>query len=131
VVPLGRVLFAAIFVLAAPGNFSHDAVAYATSQGVPLASVAVPISGVFALLGGLSVAIGYRATLGAWLLILFLVPVTLFMHRFWGVSDPMVASLQQVMFMKNVSMLGGAVLIACFGAGPLSLDERLGRWPRG
>jgi putative oxidoreductase len=46
------------------------------------------------------------------------------MHKFWTVSDPMMAQIQMVMFMKNVSMLGGALLISHFGAGPISLDAR-------
>jgi putative oxidoreductase len=66
--------------------------------------------------------LGYRARLGAWLIVLFLVPVTLAMHNFWAVKDPMMAQMQMIMFMKNVSMLGGALLITQFGAGPLSLD---------
>jgi putative oxidoreductase len=56
--------------------------------------------------------------------VLFLVPVTLMMHRFWATTDPMMASIQQVMFMKNLSMLGGALLLTHFGAGPLSFDAR-------
>src|ERR1700733_11707635 len=43
------------------------------------------------------------------------------MHKFWKVSDPMMAQMQMVMFMKNVSMLGGALLVSHFGAGPFSL----------
>jgi putative oxidoreductase len=46
------------------------------------------------------------------------------MHRFWGVSDPMMAQMQMINFMKNVSMLGGALIITQFGAGPWSLDSR-------
>jgi len=56
--------------------------------------------------------------------VLFLIPVTFMMHKFWTVSDPMMAQIQMVMFMKNVSMLGGALLISYFGAGPFSLDAR-------
>lgn len=55
---------------------------------------------------------------------LFLVPVTLMMNKFWTVSDAMMAQIQMILFMKNVSMLGGALLISHFGAGPLSLDAR-------
>jgi putative oxidoreductase len=44
------------------------------------------------------------------------------MHKFWAVHDPMIAQMQMIMFMKNVSILGGALLITQFGAGPLSLD---------
>ena len=123
-VPLGRVLFAAIFVMAAPGHFAAPTIAFAAQQGVPLASLLVPLSGVLALLGGLSVLLGYRAKLGAWLIVLFLIPVTLAMHAFWKVADPTMAQMQQAMFMKNLSMLGAALLIAYFGAGPLSLDAR-------
>jgi len=42
----------------------------------------------------------------------------------WAVADPMMAQLQRAMFFKNLSMLGGALLITHFGAGPMSLDER-------
>jgi uncharacterized membrane protein YphA (DoxX/SURF4 family) len=51
----------------------------------PLASIAVPLSGVLAIAGGLSILLGYRAKLGACLIVVFLVPVTLMMHRFWTV----------------------------------------------
>jgi putative oxidoreductase len=115
---------AAIFVLAVGSHFSSKAIATATSQGVPFANVLVPLSGIIATVGGLSVAFGYHAKLGAWLLVLFLIPVTLTMHRFWGVHDPQMAQLQQAMFMKNLSILGGALLVAYFGAGPLSVDAR-------
>jgi putative oxidoreductase len=89
-----------------------------------MASIAVPVSGLIALLGGLSILLGYRAKIGAWLLVLFLVGVTPMLHKFWGISDPMVAQMQMVNFMKNVSMLGGALLITQFGSGPWSLDTR-------
>ena len=87
-----------------------------------MASVLVPISGVMALAGGLSIVLGYKAKWGAWILVVFLVPVTVTMHRFWGLADPQMATMQTIMFMKNLSMLGAALLIAYFGAGPLSLD---------
>jgi putative oxidoreductase len=121
---LGRFLFALIFLTAASGHFTKQTIGYAASQGVPLASIAVPFSGLLALAGGLSVLLGYRAKIGAWLIALFLIAVTPAMHKFWTISDPMAAQMQMIMFMKNVSMLGGALLISQFGAGPLSLDAR-------
>lgn len=124
VVLLGRFLFAAIFVLSGPMHFSSQEIAYAAAQGVPLASIVVPLSGLLALAGGLSILLGYRAKLGAWLIALFLVPVTLSLHKFWAVTDPMMHQMQLAMFMKNVSMLGGALLISQLGPGPWSLDAR-------
>jgi putative oxidoreductase len=126
VVLLGRVFFSLIFLVAGLNHFSKQTIAFAASQGVPLASVAVPLSGVIAVLGGLSILLGYRARVGAWLIALFLVGVTP-LHNFWAVPDPMMAQLQMAMFMKNISMLGGALLISQLGAGPLSLDARRSR----
>lgn len=127
VVPIGRALFSAIFISSAFSHFSPEVIGYARQTGVPLANLAVPASGVIALLGGLSILLGYRARIGAWLIVVFLVPVTVMMHNFWAVSDQAMAQMQLAMFMKNASMLGGALLIAYFGAGPLSLDAYLAR----
>lgn len=127
IVPIGRVLFALVFMVAAPGHFTSATIRHAADHGVPLAAVAVPLSGLMSGLGGLAVMFGYRARLGAWLLVVFLVPVTFIMHDFWSVTDPAAAQMQKVMFMKNLSMLGGALLIAYYGGGPLSLDVRAGR----
>jgi putative oxidoreductase len=123
-VPLGRLLFALIFLAAVPMHFTSQGIQYAASAGVPLAEILVPLSGVLALLGGLSVLLGYQARGGAALLAVFLLPVTLVMHDFWSVADPTEAQIQQVMFMKNLAVLGGALLIMYFGSGPFSLDRR-------
>ena len=125
VVPLARLYFALIFILAAPGHFKSDTIGYAAAHGVPFPSLLVPASGLIALAGGLSILLGFQARWGAWLLVLFLVPVTLSMHNFWAVQDPAAAMIQRIMFEKNLSMLGGALLIAYFGSGPWSLDSRL------
>ena len=127
VVLLGRLLFAVIFVMAGANHFNKQTIGYAASQGVPLAAIAVPLSGVLAIAGGLSILLGYRARLGAWLIVLFLVPISLMMHKFWTVTDPVMAQIQMILFMKNVSMLGGALLVSQFGAGPFSLDARRSR----
>ena len=124
VVLLGRVLFTAVFIISSVNHFNGNDLAYAQQDGVPLARLLVPASGALALIGGALILLGYRAKLGAWLLVLFLVPVTPVMHNFWAVKDPMMAAMQMANFMKNLSMLGGAFLISQFGAGPWSLDAR-------
>jgi putative oxidoreductase len=123
---IGRIFYSLIFLMTIMGHFSNQGIGYAQSQGVPLASIAVPLSGIMAMLGGLSVATGFKAKWGALLIILFLVPVTVMMHNFWAVQDPMMAQIQMAMFMKNLSMLGGAILIFHFGSGPMSLDRQAG-----
>ncbi len=119
---LGRILYAAVFLYSVPALFSESTIQYAASQGVPMAWIAVPLSGIVALAGGLSILMGYRAKEGAVLIVLFLAPVTLLLHKFWTITDPAAAILQQIHFMKNLSLMGTALLIAHFGSGPLSLD---------
>ena len=58
------------------------------------------------------------------MIVLFLVGVTPMLHNFWTVTDPMAYQMQMVMFMKNLSMLGGALVISQLGSGPWSLDSR-------
>src|SRR6266705_3736182 len=106
------------------GHFSAGYIGYATQQGVPAAGLLVPLSGLIAIAGGLSIALGHKAKIGAWLIVIFLVPVTFAMHTFWAVSDPTSRGMQMAMFMKNLSMLGAALLITHFGAGPVSFDAQ-------
>lgn len=128
VLPLaGRILFSLIFIMSAPNHFSGKGVGYAASSGVPMPNVLVPLAGILALFGGLSILLGYRAKIGAWALVVFLVPVTLWMHRFWDVADAQMAQQQMINFMKNVALTGTALYMAFFGAGPLSLDARIAR----
>lgn len=122
---LGRILYSYIFISALPHHFAKGGIDYAAAHGVPFAWFAVPFSGIIAFLGGLSIVLGYKAKWGGWLIVLFLVPVTFTMHNFWAVKDPMMAQMQQINFIKNISMLGAAFLIAHFGSGPLSLDAWL------
>jgi putative oxidoreductase len=123
IVPVGRALFALIFVASIVGDFSSATIAEASAHGVPLATILVPLAGIVALVGGVSIMLGYRARFGALLLLVFLVPVTLFMHRFWGLPDPQAAMMQQIHFMKNLSLIGGCLLIMHYGSGPYSLDS--------
>ena len=123
-VALGRLFYALIFVVARFGHFTHQEIAYAAAQGVPIAGVLVPVSGLMAILGGLSILLGFHGKLGAWLLVIFLVPVTFTMHDFWAVKDPMMQQIQMAMFLKNISMLGSALFFTQIGTGPLSLDSR-------
>jgi putative oxidoreductase len=124
---VARVLMSAIFVLAAPRHFTDEGARHAADLGVPLASIAVPLSGVLALVGGIGVLIGYQTRWSAIALIAFLVPVTLGMHGFWRLSDPMQIHIQRAMFMKNLAMIGGALALTVAGAGKLSLDGWLER----
>jgi putative oxidoreductase len=122
---IGRVLLCLLFLMSGlTFHFTSDAVQYAEAQGVPAASLLVPLSGVIEIIGAFSIMLGYRAKWGAWLLVIFLIPVTFMMHNFWAIDDPMQRQMQMTMFMKNLGLLGGVLLVAYWGAGPISLDSR-------
>ena len=122
---IGRLLFSALFIMSGFGHFTKrkQMVPYARSSGVPAPEVGVPLTGVMILLGGLSVLLGYYPKVGAWLLVLFLIPTSIYMHRFWGLEDPATAANQQAHFMKNMALAGAALMIAYFGTGPYSLCD--------
>lgn len=128
---IGRILFSLIFLMS--GIMGHlvglsGTAAYAASAGVPAPTFMVAASGIIAILGALSIIFGYKAKIGAWLIVLFLVPITFMMHNFWTIADgpaqQMMKTIQMSMFMKNIALLGGALMISYFGAGPVSLDAR-------
>jgi len=121
-VPAGRALFVAVFLLGTPGHFGRSAASYGADNGVPFADLVVPLSGLLALLGGLSVLLGYRTRLGAAMIAVYLVPVTLMMHRFWVLHDPSMVHLQEAMFLKNLALFGTALMLIGRGAGPVSFD---------
>ncbi len=120
---LGRMLYSLIFILSGFMHFLPSVIQYAAEDNVPMASTLVPLSGIVAFLGGLSILLGYKARIGAWLIVIFLIPVTYHMHDFWTQTDPDIIAMQEAMFLKNISLLGTAFLIAYFGSGPLSLDN--------
>jgi putative oxidoreductase len=104
----GRQLFSAVFILSSANHFNAQTVEYAAHHAVPFAGVLVPLSGVIALVGGLSVLLGYQTRLGAWLLALFLVPVTLVMHNFWAVSDASAFQVERALFLAERGPAGGS-----------------------
>jgi len=119
---VGRILLAFIFVAAAPRHFTAEAAAHARDLGVPLARWLVPLSGAMALAGGLGLLFGVRVDASAWLLVAFLVPVTIGLHAFWRYTDPTQVHVQQAMFVKNLALLGALLLVTQLRGGPLTLQ---------
>jgi len=118
VVLIGRILLVLIFLnsgIGKIGKFEMTA-QYMAKFGISYPNFFLLGAIVFELLGSLTVILGYYARLGALLLILFLIPTTLIFHT--DFADP----LQMVQFMKNLSMLGGCLVLLGLGPGRWSLD---------
>jgi uncharacterized membrane protein YphA (DoxX/SURF4 family) len=118
---IGRVVFVTLFLSSGVAHFRQreGMVAYARMMGGPAPELTVPLTGVMLVAGGLSVALGLFADVGALLIAAFLVPTAYFMHAFWKVQDPQMRANQQAHFMKNLSLAGAAItlfaLYAMFG----------------
>jgi uncharacterized membrane protein YphA (DoxX/SURF4 family) len=110
---VGRVLLAAIFLLSAVGHFTQrkGMAQYAASKGIPAAEAGVVLSGVVFLVGGLSILLGVWTDLGALLIALTLIPVTLMMHAHWKESDAQAKQGEQIHFNKNLALIGGLLVL--------------------
>ena len=115
---IGRVLLVLIFVnsgIGKIGNFEGTA-QYMAQHGMPYTSFFLAGAIFLELVGSITVILGYFTRFGALLLIIFLIPTTLIFHT--NFAD----QVQMIMFMKNVSMLGGCLILLAQGAGRFSLD---------
>jgi putative oxidoreductase len=96
---------------------------YAVERNAPMPGFLVPFIGVMLFLGSLSILLGFKARLGAWLLIVILTPVTFLMHQFWNTSDVYQCMMEHFCFFKNIALIGALLMMTYFGSGPLSLDR--------
>ncbi len=121
----GRALFASVFLVGGVTHFARgdQMIEYTLANGVSGAGFLVPMTGLMLLAGGISVLLGYYARIGAWILTVFLIPTTILMHRFWGLDNPALESVQFAHFMKNLGLTGAALLMTHTGGGPGSLDR--------
>ena len=120
----GRVLLCVIFLMAAVGNkiphFS-DVAQLMGSKGIPQPKLMLAGAIVFLLAGSLSVITGYRARIGALLLLVFLALATYYFHNFWAITEAKAQQEQMIQFMKNLSMMGAMLFIIANGPGPMSI----------
>jgi uncharacterized membrane protein YphA (DoxX/SURF4 family) len=110
---LGRLLFGGYFLMMGLNHFAklEMLTGYAQSRGVPYPKTAVALSGVLLLVGGAGVLLGVYVTFAVLALALFLVPVSFKMHAFWLESDPAARMSEMVNFLKNMALLGGALML--------------------
>jgi putative oxidoreductase len=123
---IGRVLLALMFVLAGFGKLFgglEGTAGYIASQGLPVPMVLAVAAGVFELVAGLLLIVGWQARWAALGLALFTLVASVIFHAYWSLPADQ-QMMQQLMFMKNLSVVGGLLVVFAFGAGALSLDAR-------
>ncbi len=108
---LSRILFGGYFVWNGFNHFKklNSMAGYAAMKRVPMPKLAVAVSGLLAILGGLGIILGLYVFFAVLALVIFLVPVTFKMHAFWNETDPNAKRMEHIQFTKNLALLGGAL----------------------
>ncbi|MET0843572.1 MAG: DoxX family membrane protein [Mycetocola sp.] len=112
IILVGRILFCFIFLGGAAGHLTQTAMmaGIAEQKKVPAPRAVVLITGVLLVAAALMIIVGAWADLAALGLFLFLVPTAFVMHNFWAESDPQVAMLEQLHFLKDMSLAGACLI---------------------
>lgn len=123
---LGRIAISAIFLMSGAGKILDFASTQEHMKGVGLTqATGVLLAGaiVLELVGGISLVLGLKARFGAFLLLVFIVLASYYFHDFWTLpsTDPNYRN-QMIHFLKNVSIMGGLLMVMGFGPGRLSID---------
>ena len=110
---LGRILLGGYFI---KNGYNHlknlnMLTGYAQSKGVPMPKIAVFVTGLMLLFGGLGILLGVYVQLSILLLVVFLLITTFKMHQYWTVTDPMQRMGEHVNFYKNLGLLGAVLML--------------------
>lgn len=121
----GRLLIAALFLPAGIGKITGFAgtVGYIGSVGLPLPAVGAVLAIAVEVLGALVLIVGYQTRFAALVLALFTLAASFFFHAYWSVPAEQ-AFMQQLLFFKNIAVVGGLFVLAAHGAGAWSLDGK-------
>ena len=122
---LGRWLLAALFLPAGIGKLTgfSGTVGYISSVGLPLPEVGAALALTVEIVGGIALIIGLGTRPAALILALFTLVASFFFHNYWGVPTDQ-QFMQQLLFYKNIAVVGGLLTVAAWGAGAWSVDAR-------
>ena len=122
---VGRILMAWFFIIPGFGKLTGfaGAVGYAQSAGMPMPEVGVAVGLAIEILGGLALLVGFKTRYAAALLAFFTLVATVIFHAYWKVPAEAV-QVTQLLFNKNIAIVGGLLALAAFGAGAWSVDGK-------
>ena len=123
---VGRVLLAVLFIISGYGKIGgfDGTVQALVAKGLPLPQLATAIAILVELGGGLLLVVGWKTRWVAGLgIILFTIAASFLFHDFWNMADD-ARETNQIMFMKNVAIIGGLLMVVAFGPGRYSVDRK-------
>lgn len=115
---IGRILLVQIFFMSGANKIFHfaETEAYMAQHGMPLTSILLTITIIFQIGGALLIFLGFYTRVGVVLLLAFIIPATFIFHT--DFSD----QTQVILFMHNLSVMGGLLLLFANGPGNFSID---------
>lgn len=122
---IARILLALLFLIAGFGKIGGFAgtAGYIASKGLPLPEVGAAIAVLVEFGGALALIAGFQTRIVAFVMAVFTVATGVIFHNYWAMPADQVM-VNQIMFMKNLSIAGGLLMLSAFGAGSLSLDGK-------
>ena len=122
---IGRILLALMFLGAGISKFGglEGTAGYIASAGLPLPKLLAIATATLEVVAALMLIIGWQARWAALALAAFTLLATLLFHNYWAMPAEQQFT-QQLMFMKNMAIVGGLLVLFAFGPGALSLDQR-------
>jgi len=124
---LGRLLFVVLFLPAGIGKLTGFAgtVGYIGSVGLPAPALGATAALVVEIVGSLALLVGFGTRVAALVLAFFTLAASFIFHAYWSVPADQ-AFVTQLLFFKNIAVVGGLLVLAAQGAGDWSLDARRG-----
>lgn len=122
---IGRILIAALFLPTGIGKITgfEGTVGYIASAGLPLPALGAVIAILVEVLGSVALIVGFQTRIAALVLALFTLAANVCFHPFWAVA-PEQAFVTQLLFFKNIAVIGGLLILAATGAGACSVDAK-------
>ena len=122
---MARVMLSIVFIWSGVDKAIHwsGGLDEIVSAGLPYPMLLLVATVLVQIGGGLSVALGIFARLGALALAGFTVIATVLFHNFWAVADPVAHQQQLTTFLEHIAILGGFTVLIFLGAGRLSLSS--------
>lgn len=120
-----RILFVALFLPAGISKLTgfSGTVGYIASVGLPLPAVGAAMALAVEILGSLALLAGFQTRIAALVLAAFTLVASFFFHAYWA-APAAAAFVTQLLFFKNIAVVGGLLALAANGAGAWSLDAR-------
>ena len=122
---IGRILLALMFLGAGISKFGglEGTAGYIASAGLPLPKLLAIATATLEVVAALMLIVGWQARWAALALAAFTLLATVLFHNYWAMPAEQQFT-QQLMFMKNIAVVGGLLVLFAFGPGALSLDQR-------